>query len=98
MALTLKDLPVVDVIRTGIINAKLGYFPQAWLVGERVEDEFIVFEYEYENKYYELYYEFSYGTWTTPSGDVKPCRNQTRILTKIKVMDKNPNIKSSNDE
>lgn len=56
----------------------------AWYIGERGEGEYGVEEYELDGIHYDLYYEWRYGTWTTPAGEVRPCTQQTRVLTALK--------------
>lgn len=53
---------------------------QAWLVDEWKEGETRVEAYEWEGWRYELLYEYRQYTWTTPSGEIRPCSQLNEAL------------------
>lgn len=57
-----------------------------WFVGERVEGDSVVEEYELDGIRYDLFFEHKRFTWTTPAGEVRPCKEKTRVLVNLVEM------------
>lgn len=89
MALTIEDSLVCESIRDEATRQpkKNPWFIGSLLaryIGEKTEGEFMIGVYERAGVRYEMVYEMKLGTWTTPSGEVRPCKNKTKVLTGLR--------------
>lgn len=59
--------------------------PWAHVVEEHVRDDYSVIVYELSGSRYELFYRKTLGTWTTPAGEIRPCTQKTKVLSRLIV-------------